>query len=142
MEKNWREAKPKWVVEAAEAEMKQMSRRLALRWPDEARPPPVEFGWGGYDFLTGKPTPGKYFSASHKGESFPVYIKERPDERTFFKKWLFSRNGDKWTESVVRGPLYVDEKDAALAGLWEACDKAAADLEAAWKHYTAIRGFI
>ncbi len=36
MERDWKEAKPKWVVEAAQAEMATLTRRLALHWPDEA----------------------------------------------------------------------------------------------------------
>lgn len=145
MEKDWREAKPKWAVEAAEKEIAGMKRRLALRWPDEARPTPVAFSWRDYDRLEGTPEPGEYFFHSSGGYVHALQIRAKDEGDAGWKGWRFccrSMWGDKWTDTVVRGPLYTTEYEARLAALWGACDRAAADLERAWAHVLRERGFV
>jgi len=140
--RNWRDAKPKWVVDAAEADMAAMQRRLALRWPDEARPIPVGFGWGGYDHQHGIPTPGEYYVPGQFGKAQKVFIRAKAETDRGWKQWRFSSDGERWTEHVVRGALYTTEREAKLAALWSACDKAANDLEPIWKSFTDDRGFL
>lgn len=140
MERDWKEAKPKWVVEAAIAEIDAMRIRLALRWPDEARPMPVPFRWGDYDRLYGEVVPGEYFSA-HYGR---VEIRKKNPDETGWKDWRFKSSswGNKWTDSVIRGPLYLTEHEAKLARLWAACDEAAKKLSPLWDAVQKDRGFL
>lgn len=140
--RNWREAKPKWVVDAAEAEMAAMQRRLALRWPDEARPTPAEFFWGGYDKLTGKPVAGEYFVVGSLGWANKIHIRAKSTDEKDWQYWRFSTDGERWTTSPVHGPIYMTERDAKLAALWAACDSAAKELERVWKLFTDDRGFL
>ena len=106
-ERNWREAKPKWVVEAAEAEMARMKRRLALSWPTEARPTPLPFGWGDYDRMEGTPIEGVYFNSYGNSVKQVEIRKATQTDKTYWKLWRF-RYGDigKFTESVCRGSLF------------------------------------
>lgn len=139
---------PKWAVEAAQAELAAGKRRLALRWPDEARPEPVPFQWGEYDRLEGTPVAGSYWKADDRFGSYEVQIREATadDTRsTFGQKWRFnlpSTRANGWTDRVQRGPLYATERDAKLAGLWNACDQAAANLEKVWDQFVTDRGFL
>ncbi len=139
MERNWREAKPKWVVDAAETEMSAMRRRLALRWPDESRPTPMEFWWGEYDRLTGEPVAGEYFYHSFDGHVYRLLIRQAA---AGWKRWEFSGKGDHWHTSVTRGPLYAAEREAKIAALWAACDRAAGELEKLWGNVLSDRGFV
>jgi hypothetical protein len=142
--KDWRTAAPKWAVEAATAEMAAMKRRLALRWPDEARPEPVPFHWGEYDRLTGTPITGAYWYIGRYGRPFMVQIREAIDidgRSVFGQKFRFNY-GENWTDKVQRGSLYMTERDALLAALWAACDEAAETLESVWNRFTSDRGYL
>lgn len=143
MTRDWREAMPKWAVQAAIDELAASKRRLALRWPDEARPTPVPFQWGEYDRLEGTPVPGQYWRLSYDGTYVnAVYIREKTVNDPGYKPWWFSDDGERWTTSVQRGPLYATEREAKLAALWNACDEAAAKLEKVWQQFTDDRGYL
>lgn len=144
MNRDWREAMPKWAVQAAMDELAASKRRLALRWPDEARPTPVPFQWGGYDRLEGTPVEGSYWITTHRGHAEQIQIRPATDNDTrsaFGQKWRFNY-GHNWTDRVQRGPLYETERDAKLAALWNACDEAAAELEKVWQQFTTDRGYL
>jgi len=128
--RNWREAKPKWVVEAAEAEMAAMETKLALRWPEEPRPVPVPFSWGGYDGVGGDPVEGEYFNFAEAHYSAPPFVRSIRIKKDAYR-WIFTINGG--ASGVVRGPLYATRKEAALAALWNECDKAAIALKKTWQ---------
>lgn len=141
MERNWREGKPKWVVEEAEKEITALKLRLALRWPDEARPTPVPFQWGGYDTLRGDPIEGDYWSVWPSGV-VKISIRKKLETESGWRKWRFSVNDRSFTDSVQRGPLYESEREARLAALWKACDECARSLADVWTNYTNVRGYI
>lgn len=111
-DRNWRDAKPKWVVEAAEAEMASMKRILALRWPTESRPTPMPFWWGDYGRKEGDPVAGTYWAHSHDGRMvYPVEIKPEGDgEINLITRWMFNvnRRGDHCTTD--RGKSRVGSK--------------------------------
>lgn len=141
--RDWREAMPKWATQAATDELAAYRRRLALRWPDEARPTPVPFQWGNYDRLEGTPVAGVYFRSSYDGQFIrPVHIRRKQPDESGYKDWRFSDDGQTWTTQPQRGPLYETEHEAKLAALWNACDEAAAKLEKVWQQFTDDRGFI
>jgi hypothetical protein len=140
--RDWREAMPKWAVQAAMDELAASKRRLALRWPDEARPTPVPFQWGEYDRLEGTPVAGTYWRASYDGQTRPVHIREKAADEPGYKSWRFSDDAKAWSTRPQRGPLYETERDAKLAALWSACDEAAAKLERVWQQFTDDRGFL
>lgn len=120
--RDWRAAKPKWVVDAAEAEMRQWKLTAALSWPTEAEPAPVSFMWGDYDHLNGEPDAGVFWSpgaGSYSPE--PVHIRSRDESDMGWKRWMFSRDGVNWHDSVTRGPIYRTEREARLARLWREC---------------------
>ena len=143
MERDWKEAKPKWVVEAAQAEIATMTCRLALRWPDEARPTPLPFHWGDYDQLHGDAYEGTYYFVSGRSHVGSVEVRRKTPDDAGWKEWRFRENGrGDFTVSVVRGPLYETEREANLARLWEACDRAAENLAPAWDAVHKDRGFI
>lgn len=145
MGRDWKEAKPKWVVEAAQAEMATLTRRLALRWPDEARPTPVPFQWGDYDNLSGSPLAGTYWAIGrgHFRNTVEVTIREKENGEPGWKKWRFKEGKiGEFTTTVFRGPLYETEHEAILAALWAECDEAAARLERAWAALHKDRGFV
>ena len=123
--RNWRDAKlPQWVRDAIEAEQAADRIRAALSWPTEARPTPLPFRWVDYDRLIGTAVPGCYF---HFGAQ-PVHIRAHDGQGG--KKWQFSSDGECWTTSVTRGPLFTTKREAVLNRLWEACEKAARELDA------------
>jgi hypothetical protein len=128
--RDWREAKPKWAIDAAQAEMKRWEVTAALSWPQEARPEPLPFQWGEYDTVHGTPEPGTYWNTGRYASR--VEIREKVKGDVTWKRWLF-REGvrEEWTTSVVRGPLYATEREACLAALWNACEAAAPALAAA-----------
>lgn len=143
MVRDWREAMPKWAVQAAIDELAASKRRLALRWPDEARPTPVPFQWGEYDQLHETPVPGIYWRASYDGHFIgAVHIRQKLPDEPGWKQWRFSDDGERWTTSVTRGPLYETEREAKLAALWKARDEAAAKLEKVWQQFAADRGYL
>lgn len=129
--RNWHEAKPKWVVDAAEAEMAAMKRKLALRWPDEARPKRVDFSWGGYDTLRGEPIEGTYWVFAN-GFASRLEIRKKRDDEPGYKNWMFKINNGSWTNNVTRGKLFNTEREARVEALWEACDDFALKLETLW----------
>tara|TARA_R110000787_G_scaffold42047_1_gene103358 strand:+ start:23 stop:457 length:435 start_codon:yes stop_codon:yes gene_type:complete len=122
--RDWREAKPKWAIDAATAEIAQWQITAALAWPQEARPEPLPFGWGGYDQPYGTPEPGTYWNNGRYASR--VEIREKVKGDVTWKRWLFREGGrEEWTTSVVRGPLYATEREACLAALWNSCEAAA-----------------
>jgi hypothetical protein len=123
-ERDWRKAKPKWVVDAAEAEMRQWQLTAALSWPTELKPEPMPFRWGDYDRLTGDPVAGEYWQINgHK-----VAIRSRQESDRGWKRWYFRTGGGNWTDNVTRGALYASERDAWLATLWRKCEDCAEQL--------------
>lgn len=134
-DKNWREAKPKWVVDAAEAEMASMKRMLALRWPTETRPVAMSFRWGDYDQLKGQPIPGVYWHVN--GNSFISMVEIIPDSG--WRKWKFRYGAGDPSTNVPRGPLFNLEREARLYALWNLCERAAVSLEEAWAKFEACK---
>lgn len=121
-ERNWREAKiPQWAKDSIEKELE----RSALSWPSDPDPIPLPFEWGPYDRLTGEPVPGEYW-CFHGWTVHHVFI--RKAEGRTWKAWEFSRDGEKWTDSIQRGPLFQTSRDAHLAHLWAKCRECAREL--------------
>jgi hypothetical protein len=125
-ERDWREAKPKWAIEAAAAEMKQWQITAALAWPREANPEPMPFRWVDYDRCIGEPVAGTYWSTNHGVERVDIRKKDETDKT--WKSWMFRSGRRDWTASITRGPLYATERDAALALLWAKCEESARKL--------------
>ena len=117
--KNWRDAMPKWAVQAAEAELQHIRLHAALSWPNDAEPESLPFRWGEYDRLIGEPVSGTYFACNHYGKVDAVSIRKRTSDDSGWKEWRFSLDGREWNSIVFRGPLYRTERDAALAHLWD-----------------------
>ena len=126
-ERKWRDAKiPQWVKDAVELEIARVALHGALSWPTEPRPTPLPFSWGDYDNLRGTPVAGAFFHAL-LGYAGRVHI--RPNEgKSSWKKWEFSTDGVRWSDSVQRGPLFAAERDARLYLLWDKCEAAAGNL--------------
>lgn len=125
-QRNWRDAKiPQWVRDAIDAEQEAARIRAALSWPTEARPTPLLFRWGGYGVLTGTPIAGVYYDENCR----KLHIKPH-DEPKLWSKWQFSTDGEKWSDNNPRGPLFATKREAVLNRLWNACEKAARDLDA------------
>lgn len=127
MEKTWRDAKiPKWVEEDIVRELKSVRKAAALSWPTEPSPEPAPFRWVEYDHTIGQPEAGVYWSNNHRGVAVKVEIAAQ--DRSVvdaWKPWRFRVDCGEWTSSVVRGPLYYSERDAALAHLWNECERCA-----------------
>jgi len=129
--RNWRDAKiPQWVKDSIAAENRATELRAALSWPTESKPEPLPFRWGDYDILHGTPREGVFWSTSFDFERpsvSKIHIKEN-DGGNGYKKWAFSRDGEKWGTSVHRGHLFETERAARLWLLWAACENYAAKL--------------
>ncbi|QDP60515.1 MAG: hypothetical protein Unbinned338contig1000_8 [Prokaryotic dsDNA virus sp.] len=128
-ERDWREAKPKWAIEAAAAEMKQWQITAALAWPREAKPDPLPFMWVDYDRCIGEPVAGTYWSCTSHVRK--VSIRERDESEKGWKSWRFKEGNYDWNERIIRGALYRTEREAALAQLWAKCEDAAKTLHSA-----------
>ena len=116
---NWREAKiPQKLKDAVEAEMFENELIIALSWPNEAKPKPVDFHWGEYDRLEGQVEEGTFYSENgHIIEK--ISIRKNTGDDKNYKKWQFSIGGSRWTSNTVtRGRLYKKESDAQLALQW------------------------
>ena len=126
--RNWRDAKtPQWVKDSIAAEIKAWELTAALSWPTEPKPAPLPFRWGDYDILHGEPVPGTYWSVSSTyAQCAHIRSKQNGDEG--WKEWRFSRDGEKWSVQVARGPLFATEREALLWVLWEICEAAADNL--------------
>lgn len=132
-DRNWKEAKPKWVVEDALAEMAIMRELLALRWPTEAEPKGL-FGFGEYDCEWGTVELGEFWVSN--GVSVErTFIREKLEAETGWKKIRFSQNGDRFHDSVSRGHYFRSRKDAALRTLWHQCRRHARELSGHWAIY-------
>ncbi|KQI67016.1 hypothetical protein AN189_17475 [Loktanella sp. 3ANDIMAR09] len=121
--RDWRDAKPKWAIDAAKSELEQWQITAALSWPQEAKPEPVPFQWGDYDNLHGEPVEGVYWTATHGVRR--VEIREKNETDVGWKKWRFKIGDGQWSSSVTRGPLYPTQRDAFLALVWAECENAA-----------------
>lgn len=129
-EKNWRDAKiPHWVRDSFEAELRDAKLKAALAWPDFEMPEPVDFRWGQQDILTGDVEEGVFWHPGYQGVS-KVEIR-RADRTQTHKPYHFKRDGWRWSDSPVQGPLYRSKADALKRSLWDecrACAKKLADL--------------
>lgn len=126
-ERNWREAKPKWVVDAAEAELNDILHDVALSWPKDAKPVPV-FVFGEYDMKKGgKIEEGVYYIAAFdyvlKAEF--TFASEKGSYR--FEGHTLQIDGNK-TDIVHRGEYFRTEREAWLSILWRQCNKKAGEL--------------
>ena len=135
-DRNWRDAKPKWVVDAAQAEMADMRRTLALRWPTEAEPKPL-FGFGDYDKEIGDIQFGTFWVATYRSV-VRVCIREKVEGEHGWRRYRFSSNGGEFGTNVVRGPYFHTEREARLKVLWNACRDAARDLEGHWTKFENV----
>lgn len=131
-DRDWKEAKPKWVVDAAKAEMAAMKRKLALRWPDDRKPEPL-FWFGDYDRESGGVKAGEYF-VQHGWEIKAVTIREKLADEAGWKTWCFKIRGE-FSSQVERGAYFLTRKEAALFLLWKKCEGHAAELEKYWSQY-------
>ena len=109
---------------AAEQDMRSLRERAALAWPTEAAPDPLPFQWGDYDALRGVPVPGAYWNLV--GD--PIHIRESVKADKTWKAWVFSRDGETWSTTVQRGPIYSSQRDALVARRWATCRRMAAEL--------------
>lgn len=130
--RNWREAKaPKLVIDAAEKEMEAWPLTAALAWPTEARPAPMPFRWGDYDWQEGStPVPGTYWVTRAGGDYsvgavIKVVLRRRIEGDPGWNHWIFLASNGEPTRQITRGPLYASEEDARLALLWDECEKCA-----------------
>ena len=121
-QRTWRDAKmPQWVKDSIAAETLAHRRHAALSWPTEAKPTPLPFGWGDYDRQHGTPVEGIYWDYRVN----EIHIKENDGNVEGWKKWVFSRDGVRWTTSVCRGHLFATKRDAYLHMMWCECEKSA-----------------
>ena len=126
--RNWRDAKtPQWVKDSILSEINAWELTAALSWPTEMKPTPLPFQWGNYDQLHGNAVSGVYWSIFSGGGS-QVHIRPKQKGDEGYKEWRFSRDGERWSVQVVRGPLFATERDAMLWVLWESCEQAAESL--------------
>lgn len=121
-ERNWREAKiPQWVKDSIEKEAMSWQLTAALSWPTEAKPAPLPFRWGAYDYLLGEAREGVFWSPC---DAYPIHIKSNDGKHgETWQKWAFSRDGENWSTNIRRGPLFETEHDARLYALWEKCEE-------------------
>ena len=122
-ERTWRDAKiPQWVKDSIEAETLAQRLHAALSWPTEAKPTPLPFGWASYDRQYGDPVSGIYWD----DRASELHIKENDGSGGIgWQKWLFSRDGNRWSTSICRGPLFTSQRDAYLHMLWVECERSA-----------------
>ena len=115
------------MTKVEKAAVDELRRKLALRWPDRARPTPM-FWFGDYDRPYGEPKEGTYFVACG---------------RSMIKVELTSSAGGRWGwqfdggDRVQRGAYFEHASDARLLILWEACTHAAKELAPVWAAYDA-----
>lgn len=130
-QRNWREAKmPQWVKDSIAEELKAVQLTSALSWPTEAKPAPMPFQWGDYDRLYGvTPVPGRYWAVSgNRPEQFDLQMVENLPEKdqvglTKWKNWAFKYEGrTTWSTTIIRGPLFDNERNAYLYVLWDTCE--------------------
>lgn len=121
--RTWRDSKmPEWAKDSVRQELIQ----AALRWPSEARPHHLPFGFGAHDSMVGSVQPGVYW---HVEGGFPTKFAirlreedELPAYRHYRTKALL--NDDRpWSINYPRGPWFRTEKDARLHILWERCEE-------------------
>lgn len=124
-ERDWKAAKPKWVVDAAMAEMATLKRRAALRWPEEKEPTP-SFTIVGYDRVIGDVTEGIYYIGGF-GRVERCEVKPNPSDTGRYRAWLF--NG---SPTPARGRFFTTRHDAVLYVLWQKCDDFAKELGGLW----------
>ena len=123
-DRDWRKAKiPQWVKDAVTDESNALRLTAALTWPQEARPTPVPFHWGGYDALSGEPYEGLFWNSDGA-----VHIRKSLPEQRAYSRWQFSSDGKRWADTKRRGPLFLTERDAKLNNLWDACTRCAGQL--------------
>lgn len=129
MERDWKESSaPKWVKDAAQAEIDAYRLTAALSWPTEARPSPLPFRWGAYDRLVGDPAAGEYWFLGARDAKRIEIAGNEPKVVDTWKKWVFRYDGGNWTCSAQRGPLFSTKRDAQLYLLWDKCEDAAKTL--------------
>lgn len=131
--RDWKEAKPKWVVDAARAEMASMRRTLSLRWPPEAKPT-ASFGFGEYDREWGTVEFGTFWVSDHARVT-KVAIREKLADEAGYKRIRFSEDDRRFSDCVARGHYFRTEKAARLHALWNRCEEKARELEAYWTKY-------
>ncbi len=138
--RNWRDAKlPAWIKASIAEDMENMALKAALSWPTEAKPTPLPFQWGYYDRLIGKPTPGCYWAIRLGNDVLRfdlAFSRDLPASETEnlspLEHWAFkSAENNKWSSSVIRGPLFASERDARLYMLWLLCEQSANTLKSA-----------
>lgn len=112
------------MTKAEKAVVDELRRKLALRWPDRAKPVRL-FGFGDYDRAYGEPQEGTYFVANGRGVEKVVLTKGEG-----WRSWRFNDS-----TSVIRGGYFEQEADARLVVLWLACDDAARTLSPLWANY-------
>lgn len=136
--KTWRDAKiPAWVRDSINDDMSDLQLRAALAWPTEAKPEPLPFRWGDYDRLCGEAVEGAFWVVQYN-ETQRLFIRKNEimeglphwnmEGLPHWKKWKFSSDGEIWTTSVPRCPIFATEHDAWLHLLWSRCEQCASDL--------------
>ena len=121
--RDWKTAKPRWVVDDAMAEVKLWRRRAALSWPTEQAPNHVFF-CGGYDQITGEISEGTFYGIGGVSMIVELAKGKTPDS---YRAWLFDGSSH-----VPRGPFFATQREAVLFSLWQRCHRHAADLEPLW----------
>lgn len=136
-DRDWKDAKPKWVVDAAKAEMAEKNLTLSLRWPNEAEKDGL-FGFKEYDNKWGDIQFGEFWVSSGY-KTIKVFLREKIESDSGWKQFRTSYDGVKWTETVERGHYFKNEKDARLKTLWYHCRKASQELLVYWSQYEASK---
>lgn len=132
-ERDWKDAKPKWVVDAALAEMKQMKLIAALSWPREAKPV-ANFGFGDYDNKFGDIETGTFW-VSNGNSVNKVSVRPKEENEKGWHHFRFSANDKPFDTNVVRGDYFPTERIAQLHCLWHQCERRANELELYWGRY-------
>lgn len=125
-DRDWRDAKiAQWAKDGIQSEIDQWRLTAALAWPTEAKPAPLPFRWGDYDRVAGDPVPGRYWMSNrHAVVMFDLALSADVSVEKTWKKFAFRLDepSAKWTNQVVRGPLFDSEHDARLYRRWLMCE--------------------
>lgn len=152
-DRNWREASPRWAIEAALAEVDELRLRGALQWPTVAKPAPA-FRFAEYDKLHGGiPQERIYYVANGRSDIDIVQFRQPTnDERISLSKrkvhyrrhgspdgigghLLMVYTGRLMLDTIIRGAYFTTRADALLYQLWLTCEEAAKELRKAHEAY-------
>jgi hypothetical protein len=122
MKKHWSDANmPLWVKTSITEDIHRLEREAALSWPRDAEPKPA-FIIGGY---------GRYMGPDPRPVGEFYLQRGTTVERGLIAGWSISR-------SQTQARYYFTERDAWLAALWAACNRAADDLGQIYRRINSL----